>query len=1044
MHAIRNLLSVLAPDGLSALRREWPSERTTIAAHAQSAPARQRRIAGGLLCLLAMLAGPAMAADWYASPNGSGTKDCTSAANACAGIQTAIDAASAYDTVHVAEGNYSFTSNRIVIAKEGLTLIGDHNPFALPYSEDPVTGVSVAYGTAGNKAGNASTLQAASVAAASGGASGMIWVRNVKNVRIENLYVEVDSGGSFSFGCFCTISRAKEGIVASGSVNGLQLVNNYIKITGGTSAIAIGVNVAGTTDSSVPSAETRVPGQYVTIQGNVVEPSSSTVSKRAIALQNTVGLIKGNQVAATTQDMWIQSPTASGSNPLEQRTLKFEDNWFFGRLQLYLASASNLSEPLAIRNNHFIFPSSFSPSSLPSGVSSALGNGSEAHSLRMMSSQSVATIVEGNEFKGFRAAYRALWVMNRANVTIQDNDFTPESGQGDFTAVLVGNREVWNGSPVPSAYGVTFLRNTFNANGATAGNKAKAILFVNDNDPTGAAPGGTLQIGDGTLANANEFDAGIRWYVALDDRTCSGNNHNGSSGACNGTSAYAIGEGIAYSGGSDASSQKRPFKWDVSAAGNSFGGTFMPDMDQAQYDAVWAKTFDNHDKVQTAATVGNVVYDWTPPPPPPSVALTVDADAGNSHKTGDAQAFALSAENSGGAGVVRGRIVVSRVDGGTIAQQASGDGSDAAQDSLQVTTDFGPATLTRAADGKTVSLEWPSFDVPLAGGDTLPPQDIGVLFRVPGHYHVFAEIFDVETPTTVYGSTQFDYAVTQDLAVTLDGANPAEYNGAVQALSFSVSPASNPGVADLSGKVALAYNGGAAPADAGSYAVTATSADTDYAPQLAQTTYTISQAPATLTWGPLQLGYTGSVQSVTADIVPANTSLATVACAVSPSSFGPAVGSYSLVATCPALANFAVAGSTSAIATIGGTTAVRRTHAGSTDEAFFASVAEALNDSGTVAGDTLEMAPGIYAGGIVLTKGVKLVGSSGYVPNHAPQITVAGPANPPSVVIDGGGTTAFGVVVANGVTGATISGLEIRNFTQNCVAANQANHGLLV
>lgn len=255
-----------------------------------------------LVACLMLLAGPALAADWYASPNGAGTQDCTSAANACAGIQAAIDKAAAYDTVHVGAGDYAFTSNRIRIEKEGLRLVGENSPFAVDPATQP--------GTPDNKAADASVLKAPSAAAAAVGGitvNGMIWVRNVQNVRIENLYIEANA------------SRSKEAIVAMGAVNGLQLVGNYIKITSGTSGVAIGVNVAGTTDSSVPTTEARVAGQFVTVENNVIEPGSSSVPKRAIALQNTVGLIKGNQVAATTQDMWIQSPTASGSNPAEQQ-----------------------------------------------------------------------------------------------------------------------------------------------------------------------------------------------------------------------------------------------------------------------------------------------------------------------------------------------------------------------------------------------------------------------------------------------------------------------------------------------------------------------------------------------------------------------------------------------------------------------------------------------------------------------------------------------------------------------------------------------------
>jgi len=1014
------------------LRQEPPPSRRT------AAPRRAWGTAIGWLGLVLGLLLPAGAASaagahWYAAPAtavppGVDGNDCASPATPCT-IQGAINAAATYDTVHVAAGDHAFAGNRIVIDKEGLTLVGDHSPFAAPYGNGPG---EIAPGTPGNKAANASVLKAATAAAPGGSASGMVWVRDARNVRIENLYIEVNG------------SRAKEAIVASGYVHGLQVVGNYIKITGGTTAIAIGINVNGTSDSSVPMSETRRSGQFVTLDGNVVEPTASPLAapKRAVAMENQVGLVARNQLAGTTQDLWIQYATANASAPAAERLLTVDGNWFFGKLQVYLSNGSGQSGPVRIRDNHFLrYGSTFSPPGLPS---LNLGNGSEAHSLRVMNANATGTVIEGNEFKGFAGSYRAVWVQNRAGVTIQDNVFTPDPGKDDFTAILVGNRDVWNGISAPAPFGVTILRNTFHANGASATNKAKAILFVDDNDPAGTAPGGPLQVGDGTLANANQFDAGIRWYIALDDRSCNAINHTGS--GCNGTSSYAIGEGVAYSSGSNATSQKRPFRWDVAAAGNVFGGVFMDDMDQAQYDAVRAKTFDDHNKVQGAATVGNVVYGWTPPPPPPDIALTIDQDAGNDHRTGTLQAFTLSAANAGGPGTVRGRITVSRVDGGTIPQRASGDGSDAALDALQVGTAYGLAALERSADAQRVTLEWPPFDVPLAGGDALSPQAISTLFRVPGDYHVRAEVFDVAAPTTVYGSAEFVHAVRQELAVALAGATSVEYDGAAHPLSFSVSPAANPAVADLGSVVALAYDGGPAPVDAGTYAVTAFALDGDYIAQLAPVSHTVTPAPAVIEWGPLQFAYSGSAHAVGAAVVPANTALAPIPCTVTPPSVGPAVGSTPLTADCGLPSNYAVAGSSTATAVIGGANQVRRTHADGSGEAFFASVADALGDAGTVDGDVLELAPGVHAGAIVLTRAVKLVGSAGYLPPaFAPLAGAPGPADPnPPAIIDGGGAAGDGITIAPGVQGAVVSHVEVRGFGRHCIAANGANHGLVV
>src|SRR5690625_7888548 len=94
---------------------------------------RATRRALQLAALLLMTAGSgAMAAEWYAAPNGSGSV-CTQA-SPCT-IQGAIDRAGEYDTVHVASGDDSFTSNRIVIDKERRMLLGEARTFEKPHAE---------------------------------------------------------------------------------------------------------------------------------------------------------------------------------------------------------------------------------------------------------------------------------------------------------------------------------------------------------------------------------------------------------------------------------------------------------------------------------------------------------------------------------------------------------------------------------------------------------------------------------------------------------------------------------------------------------------------------------------------------------------------------------------------------------------------------------------------------------------------------------------------------------------------------------------------
>ena len=170
--------------------------------------------------VLALAGTTALGADFYAAPGGSASGTCVDTANACT-IQRAIDVAAPYDTVRVAAGDYAFTSNRIRIEKEGLRLIGDNSPFAAAYATPPGPG-QVAHGTLGNKAANASVLKAATAVASPcpNATTGMVWVRIPASARM-NLYIEVNASTPIRLVGSCpfqTLTRAKEGIVASGTL----------------------------------------------------------------------------------------------------------------------------------------------------------------------------------------------------------------------------------------------------------------------------------------------------------------------------------------------------------------------------------------------------------------------------------------------------------------------------------------------------------------------------------------------------------------------------------------------------------------------------------------------------------------------------------------------------------------------------------------------------------------------------------------------------------------------------------------------------------
>lgn len=204
---------------------------------------------------------------------------------------------------------------------------------------------------------------------------------------------------------------------------------------------------------------------------------------------------------------------------------------------------------------------------------------------------------------------------------------------------------------------------------------------------------------------------------------------------------------------------------------------------------------------------------------------------------------------------------------------------------------------------------------------------------------------------------------------------------------------------------------------------------------LAAATFDLTNAKAvgSVTWGQLEFDYDGQAHAITATVTEDGS-----ACVVTPASIGPDVGSESVSASCTASSNYDVAVA-NATASIGGDFSV---HVLETGE-FFATVAGALADADTLDGHTIELAPGIYGGPIVLTKGVHLKGG-GITGLPAPLSTLAGTTSAPTTIVDGGNAVADGVVVASDVTGATISGLEVRNFTRHCVAGMHGAWGLTV
>lgn len=508
------------------------------------------------------------AADWYTSPSGSDASACASAATPCKTIQAAINKAAANDTVHVGQGSYPWAGT-IKIATNGLKLIGDNSPFA-------------SSSTPGNVAPAANASQ---LAAATSGGTGMIWIAGAQDVDVENLLLQVNHGNS------------NEGIVTTGNASGLILRNNYLRINAsyGGKRNAISLNMAAGSSSDQNSTGSGPAGPiYVTVDGNVVQPaanSQSAISSRAIIGDTVAGIFHANQVAASTQDIRLRFMTnVSGRGS----GLDFDANYVFGA-GFWLMSPNDDTASIHIHDNSFIAPGA------PGGPASPLNASSlpdpDFSSLKLVGGSNPNVVVENNLFTGYANFYRGVWIQNWIGVTIQDNAFTPNTNyNGWSTAVLVGNKEVWNGTPAPRQLAVTMLRNTFNAGYANA--NSRAVVFIDDNDANGTATAGTLAVGDGTAANANNFAAGLKWYIGLDEHTC--NATNCSNAAPTGS---PLGPGINYSGSSQAT-QWRPFKFDVGACGNKFAGKLVADMTQAEYNAIAGHVYDKADN----SALGTVDY----------------------------------------------------------------------------------------------------------------------------------------------------------------------------------------------------------------------------------------------------------------------------------------------------------------------------------------------------------------------------------------------------------------------------------------------------
>ncbi|WP_306524271.1 MBG domain-containing protein [Dokdonella sp.] len=816
-----------------------------------SAAARSVRSSTGLRVLpwlLAILAMPVLAADWYTSPGGNDGSSCASAGTPCQTIQAAINKAGANDTVHVGQGQYPFVATIQIAgtAKNGLKLIGDNSPFDAP----------IAPPTAPAPASNASELQAAGTS----GHTGMIWVNGAQDVTIENLLLQVRHG------------RSNEGIVTTGNANGLVLRNNYLIINnnagGKRNAISLNMTAGGNSDQNSTGVG-PYSGIYVTLEGNVVQPStaaSGAVSARAVVGDDFAGVFRNNFLVGQTQDIRLRflGNTAGG------RGFTFEGNWVFGAGAWFL-SFNDSTQTVYIRNNHFIAPGAPGYNVSPL-TASTLGD-PDFSSLKLVGATN-PVIVEGNEFLGFARYYRGLWIQNWPGVTVQDNSFTPNpTYNGLSTALLIGNKEVWNGAPAPRQLAVSVLRNTFAAGYANA--NSRAIVFVDDNDASGTATAGSLLVGDGDTANANSFAAGLKWYIGLDEHTCNSTNCSTAP-----PTSSPLGPGINYTSGSNVATQGRPFPFDVNAYGNRYAGKLVDEMSNTEYSAIATKIYDDVDN----SALGIVHYEAGPRITTGTIIFSPTSF------TWDGSAHTISAS------LQEDNTATCVVTPASLTEPGSHPVSATCTSSTYNVTDAGTVTVAKAAG----TVVWGTLGFDYDGSvqtvtATMNPGAVactvtGTVGPDAGSYAVHADCADAH-----YAASDDASAVINRIAGTLAWGNLNHvYDG------NAVTPTAS--ISEEAGASCVFTPANVGP-NVGDYPVSASCTSANYSASGSETVH-ITRAPGTLAWGNLNHVYEGNSVTPTASIIEE----AGASCVFTPANVGPNAGDYPVSASCTST-NYSASGS---------------------------------------------------------------------------------------------------------------------------------------
>ncbi len=416
-----------------------------------------------------------------------------------------------------------------------------------------------------------------------------------KGVTVDHLNFAVDK------------VHAAEGLLANGFVDGMLIDNNhFVQSASASSTVryaytnAISVNIDPQHNSL---GLTQAHGANVTIQNNVIRGSTAptaTKFRAGIAMDAGVGTLAHNDSEGLNHDAIVRFSTLT---PGGTNGVSIIDNNFVGGGLEYDAPNAGIS-PIVISGNSITAATNSPALALTQQQLEA-----DISVLRLIDNpQAIAVTVSNNVFAGYANGYRGALVENFPNATFSGNTFTPLGNAADFLSLVVSNKEINQNNPAQAPYPMSFtaLQNTFNGSGV--GNAGRAVEFIDDNDANGTASFGTLAFGDTTAANANSFDANHQLFFNLIGQHCDTN--LAAVGATPGGAAPQcsfLDYNDVNAPGGLVNTQVRPFRGNVFAINNLFGGLAPRSMSPLQQAMLNAQTHDINDDTN----LGYVNYGFT-------------------------------------------------------------------------------------------------------------------------------------------------------------------------------------------------------------------------------------------------------------------------------------------------------------------------------------------------------------------------------------------------------------------------------------------------